>query len=216
MKIEKIRGHHRMWRRIERWQSEYAHLDVTAHNRLVAPIAIPPYNGLRITRSGIQYPHGKTRMKITEGLLAIYTAWDAQLQKTHQPCYLALWLYEPNFTRSQVVCAHGEMCNFYRDAFTPAPHPAQKHPARFGLDASTLQHFQWQRCIQSYELDSTMWGTIDEFDSEQEYSAHTRWMTRELAKPHSTVPYTAADGSTVERYIFGTGTIWVGSTRDIF
>jgi hypothetical protein len=210
MKFFNTRGHRRMWRLIERWQSVYATLDVTSSNRFVAPVAIPPYNGLRVTNSHTPQPHGKTRTKIVNGLHTIYASWQAQLNAMNQPYYLALWLFEPHITRSQVVCAHGEMLEFYHNAFSPAPQADQTCPCGLGLDASSLEHYNWQRCRETYELDSTMWGSLQEFDSEQEYHAHRRWLQRELTKPHITETTMAADGSNIERYIFTSDIVWIG------
>ncbi|MBE0640389.1 MAG: hypothetical protein IH599_00025, partial [Bacteroidales bacterium] len=122
MRKKKIRGHKRRWKEIENWRLDNLDLNLTDYllnerDRYYAKIRVHPWSGLSLTNSMTPEPTRKTKQKILKGLLDIYEDWKNQLDKLGQPYYLKIWLFEPRFSQSQVVCAIGNNVDFYENTF---------------------------------------------------------------------------------------------------
>src|SRR4051812_38389727 len=119
---KKIRGHKRRNKHIDNWRLENLSFNLKDYllnecERYYAKIRVHPWSGLSLTSSVTPEPTGKTKQKMLLGLLDIYEYWKNQLDKLGQSYYLKIWLFEPRFSQSQVVCAIGENVDFYENTF---------------------------------------------------------------------------------------------------
>jgi hypothetical protein len=120
MKTKKIRGHKRIWKDIEKWKNANLKLDLEhlkQNERDYAKIGVYPFSAISLTNSQIPEPKTKTKKRILNGLLDIYDSWKNQLDQLNEPYYLKIWLFEPRFSKSQVVCAIGNSIDFYKNTF---------------------------------------------------------------------------------------------------
>ena len=94
MRIKKLRGHNRIWKDIEAWKNENLKLDIESlksSQRDHTKIWVSPYCDYNMLNSEYPQPKGKTRQKILNGLIEIYTEWKKQLDALHEPYYLKIW-----------------------------------------------------------------------------------------------------------------------------
>lgn len=159
LKKRKIRGHKRIHRVIEKWTMQHTDFDLAAYlkhksNRCYVKITIAPWCNLSLKNSFIPEPKGLTRRKMLEGLVAIYHHWNEQLAKTGEPYYLKMWLYDRQFSKSQVVAAVGDKLHFYENAFSI---PSASKPIslqQYAPMAEQLRQFHWEYCT-----DDSAFGT---------------------------------------------------------
>ena len=112
-------------------------------NRFFAKIEIAPWNGLQVNGRQIPEPRGKLKRQIVSGLLDIADAWERQLQMLEAPYSLQLWLFEPRFSHSQVVCAIGERVNFYQRTFSRAKSAQSPNFSMYHFDYHDVSKFTW-------------------------------------------------------------------------
>jgi len=147
--MPKIRGLRRRGRSIERWRLANLHINANSIRDEARPyqdktcyikLWMEPWGNLFAT----EQPKKGHRTQMLNALLDIYESWRVQLTETQQPYYLKVWLFDPHFMRSQVVCAWGEAHDFYRNTFTPADAPAPIPLSKFdGMDERIAQ-FDWE------------------------------------------------------------------------
>lgn len=120
MRNEKIRGHFRRHKQIDKWRQENLALNfdlLEKYNREYAEIIVHPWCDISIIKSAIPNPTRKTKKLILTGLLDIHDSWKKQLDKLGQPYCLKIWLFEPRFSQSQVVCAIKDKIDYYENNF---------------------------------------------------------------------------------------------------
>src|SRR5690606_9522052 len=121
MRIQKIRGHNRRQKQIKNWVEETKHLNIDElfeWRREYAEILIHPWSsGSSLIDSIFPEPYGKTKSIMLKGLLEIYESWKIELEKLNKPYYLKIWLCEPRFSRSQIVCAIDDKIDYYENLF---------------------------------------------------------------------------------------------------
>ena len=122
MKQKKIRGHKRRMKAIEKWRQDYLSVDLKDYllndqQNFFAKIRVRPWSGISITDSVIPEPKGTTKRKMLSALLDVYENWKQQLDEWGQPYYLKIWLFEPRFSQSEVVCAVSDSLDFYANTF---------------------------------------------------------------------------------------------------
>lgn len=145
---KKIRGHKRRHKQIDNWRLDNLSLDLTGYllnerDRYYAKIRVHPWSGLSLTNSITPQPTGKTKQKILNGLLDIYENWKAQLDQLGRPYYLKVWLFEPYFSNSQVVCAIGDSIDLYENIFYK-PDTNKIIPfERYGILNTKLSKLNW-------------------------------------------------------------------------
>ncbi len=99
---KKLRGRRRLLRQAQRWRTATHPLSPTqlaAHHRDYLKLWLRPWPDWFYARS----PPAAIRRELLAGLLATHHQWREQLEKFGQPYYLAVWLFENEFSRSQVV-----------------------------------------------------------------------------------------------------------------
>ena len=214
MKKRKIRGHRRRWKKIDNWVEACKQLDMDylqERQRDYVKMWVSPWSNISVTGSEIPAPRGKTRRKFLQGLIAIYDAWKQQLDALGQPYYLRIWLYEPRFDRSQVVCAIGDFLHFYEQTFYAPEQPATFHPANWGKMESALSQFSWEcRLDEDTLLDDDLMEP-EYYGSAKDYEAEKRWFLTMIRKAHRVESYSGADGEPKNSYAFKQGYVWLGS-----
>jgi len=155
-------------------------------------------------------PKGKTKQAMLNGLLDIYDSWKTQLDKTGEPYYLKIWLYEPHFSESQVVCAIGKKLHFYDNAFLQGNENKIMNTATYGIISDRLKQFEWEHHIDEEHLANNIVGNIEEYAAPQDYFETLRWFNRMMKKPHRTTPYDEPTDECFEFYSFKKGDVWVG------
>jgi len=213
MKTKKIRGHKRRWKDIDQWISNYKNLDVDdlkAYSRDYAKIRTHPWSGLAVTNSIIPQPSGETKRRIIQGLIDIYNEWEKRLDQLKEPYYLKIWLFEPRFTQSQVVCAIGDEINYYENLFHKPTDEKQLRPGRYGQLEAQLKDFNWDCRWDEDQFYDTEIGAPDDYESIKNYEEHKRWVENLLKKPHRTEKLSGPDRDATEAYYFKKGNIWLG------
>ena len=165
-----------------------------------------------MTKSAIPEPTRKTKDKILKGLLEIYKNWKTQLDNIGQSYYLRIWLFEPRFSQSQVVCAIGDSIDFYKNNFFKPDNKKEivleKYGPRLGLDKLT-----WDYHLDEDHYDNCEVGEPEQYASQQEFEETERWFKRILKKPHRTTKFREPIGDRVESYSFRGGDLWLGEWK---
>lgn len=218
MRQKKIRGHIRRWKDIENWRINNLDLNLNDYllneiDRFYAKIRVHPWSGLSLTDSEIPQPTGKTKQKILHGLLDIYEDWKKKLDKLGQPYYLKIWLFEPRFSQSQVVCGIGDNIDFYKTTFFKPEITIRLNSDNYGQLKNRLENFTWEYCLDEENYDNTEVGEPEIYASKQEYVDSKKWFERLLRKPHRTYKFKEPIGKATESYSFKHGDIWLGGQK---
>lgn len=215
MRKKKIRGHKRRWKEIERWRLDNLDLNLTDYllnerDRYYTKIEVYPWSGISLTNSVPPEPTRKTKQKILNGILDIYEDWKRQLDKLGQPYYLKIWLFEPRFSKSQVVIAIGDNVNFYENTFFKPEKNKVLNTNNYGELKDRLESFNWDYHLDEDHYDNTEVGDIKIYASKKDYEDTQTWFARLLKKPHRTSMFNDPIGEITEFYSFKRGEIWLG------
>lgn len=215
MRRKKIKGHNRRHRQIEKWRLENCSLDLASflketRNYYYAKIMISPWYDLSGIKSAIPQPNKKTRQKMLNGLLNIYDNWKSQLGTIGQPYYLKIWLFEPRFAKSQVVCAIGNRINFYEHTFYKPDNGKMLNTAIFGALKQKAEKLSWDYCLDEEHFDNSELQTPEDYATPEEYEEAKRWFAKLLKKPHRLTQFSAPIGNATESYSIKKGIVWVG------
>ena len=215
MRQKKIRGHNRRHKQINKWRLDNLSLDLTDYltnqrDRYYAKIRVHPWSGLSLTNSVTPEPTGKTKQKMLNGLLDIYEDWKKQLDQLGQPYYLKVWLFEPRFSQSQVVCAIGDNVDFYENTFFKPDNEKTIQLDSYGTIKSKLSKLNWDYRLDEDHYDNTEVGEPVIYASRQDYEDTVKWFDKLLKKPHRTHKFIEPIGETTESYSFKRGDLWLG------
>ncbi|MBK9449519.1 MAG: hypothetical protein IPN95_08900 [Bacteroidetes bacterium] len=218
MKQKKIRRHKRIWKAIENWRLGNLDLNLTGYlltqeDRYYAKIRVHPWNRLSLTNSVTPEPRGMTKQKILSGLIDIYEDWKNQLDKLGQPYYLKIWLFEPRFSKSQVVCAIGNSIAFYENTFFEPEVKRKLIPANYGKLKDRLEKLNWDYRLDEDHYDNTEVGEPEIYASRQDYEDAKKWFEKLLKKPHRTYQLKVPIGERTESYSFKRGDLWLGGQK---
>jgi hypothetical protein len=209
MRIKKIRGHNRIWKRIDSWIHYNKSLDlehVKSYQREYAKTWVRPYSNLDLGNSHTPAPKGKTRQKIIDGLFEIHTNWKKQLDTLNEPYYLKIWFYHPDVSRSQVVCAIGDFISFY-DVTFHNPNENKKFP----FDVRDLH---WEHRIDEDHLnEKDIVGDPYQWADDEDFKANRKWIERRLKQPHRISKEEYDDGVVKTYHSFKTSDVWLGSSN---
>ncbi|MFD0991680.1 hypothetical protein [Tenacibaculum geojense] len=209
MKTKKIRGHNRIWKNIEKWKKANLKLDLENlknYERDYAKIWIHPFSGISLTNSRNPEPKGETKERILNGLFDIYENWKNQLDELNEPYYLKIWLFEPRFSKSQVVCAIGNSIDFYNTTFNN-PEKLEEFKTDFvEIKKKRIESFNWEHKLDEDFMFSTDIGNPEDYETEKEYLEDKKWFNDRLKKKHT--KKTLNDGT--ESYAFELGKVWIG------
>ena len=216
MRVKKIRGHKHIWKRIDQWVNQRKILDVETlayYQRDYVKIYIHPWSSISMLNSSVVEPKGKTRKKILEGLITIYEAWELQLKELGVPYYLKIWLYEPHFSNSQVVCAIGDHIDFYEITFHRPEETKQLNLNNFGNLSSKMAEFDWEFRINETHLSDTEIGSPDDYYNIEDYNQELAWFNKMLTKKHRVTISNDPRVDAKEYYSFKIGAVWLGGKK---
>jgi hypothetical protein len=212
-KINKLRGHRRLWSKIEKWKNSNLELDLDSlkiRESNYVKIWLHPFSSLNVTNSQYLEPKGKTKEKLLNGLFDIYENWKIQLDSLDEPYYLKIWLFEPRFSNSQVVCAIGNSIDNYQMTFDFADKPIVFKSKIDRTNNNRINSFNWEHRIDQDFLDNTDEGMIEEFETESDYFEHLRWFKNQMKKPHKKTIIKNSESEMKELYAFTIGDVWLG------
>lgn len=211
MKYKKVRGHRRRWKHIDQWIAANKCLNayyLQEHKRAYVKIRLAPWGNISITNSFIPQPRKKTKQKIILGLLSIYESWKHYLDSLGQPYYLKIWLFDPRFDQSQVVCAVNDYVHFYDETFCN-PDSKEKFPFHsYSKLNNELSKYVWEYRLDEDYYDADEPGKPEHYASIKEYEASKKWFRKLLQKPHKTLRYNENQS---ESYVFKRGSVWLGA-----
>ncbi|WP_051568579.1 hypothetical protein [Crocinitomix catalasitica] len=213
MRTKKIRGHRRRWEAIKYWVESQKNLDleyVKKYRRDYSKIRIHPWSGISFSNSQIPEPAGQTKVKILSGLIDIYDSWKKELDKLGETYYLKIWLFEPRFSNSQVVCAIGDSITFYEDTFSISDDAKALILKNYGQLADDVAKFNWEHRLDEDHIDNSEPGEPELYATIADYEEAKKCVEKMLKKPHKTIKFKEPIGETTESYAFLKGNIWLG------
>lgn len=186
---------------LEKYKSD--HIDIIVH----------PWCDLSMINSSIPEPKAKTRALMLNGLIDIYESWKRQLDDSGLPYYLKIWLYEPRFSRSQVVCARGNKIEHYENAFFMPDESTELRIGNYGSLRSRLQNFTWDHCLDEDHYDNSEVGEPENYATRQDYIDTKKWFEKIMKKPHRITRFKEPVGEITEMYSFKRGNVWIGELK---
>lgn len=213
MKTKKIRGHRRRWSDIDHWVETHKNLDLDYLNEYqkdYAKIRVHPWSGISLTNSQTPEPKRQTKSKILSGLIEIYDSWKKQLDKLDKSYYLRIWLFEPRFANSQVVCAIGDYLDFYENTFYKPDESKKLNLENYGQLKIEMGNFNWEYRLDEDHFDNSEPGDLELYATLADYEEDKRWFEKMLKKPHRTTKFKEPIGEATESYSFKKGDVWLG------
>ena len=220
MRKKKIRGHKKIWKDIENWRLDNLDLNLTDYllnerDRYYAKIRVRPWSGITLTNSEIPQPKRMTKRKILNGLLDIYDDWKKQLDQLGQPYYLKIWLFEPRFSESQVVCAVGDNIDYYENTFFEPEVNKNLNLACYGQLKNRLLNYSWDCRLDEDHYSNDEVGTPELYTTRQDYEETKVWFEKLLKKKHRTYKFKEPIGNAIESYSFKRGCVWLGGQNPV-
>ncbi|TDE09037.1 hypothetical protein [Dyadobacter psychrotolerans] len=150
---------------------------------------------------------GKLRKKTISILIDIYMDWKSRLDEQNLDYYLAIWLYIPRMSKSQVVCAIDDKITYYdNDVFLPAKEIKKFPQLNFGKIPDASNQFTWELKVDLdnlYEWEVNFpkqnWERLDDYRRDQK---------RFKKNIESSIRKIDNDGNVM--YLFPVGDVWVG------
>lgn len=212
MKRQKIRGHKIRFIELENWRSDNLMLRLDWLNRDhygYLKIRTHTWGNLSLINSEIPEPKGKTKQLILSSLIDIYYSWREQLQQLGKPYYLKIWLCEPHFLNSQVVCAIGDKIEYYENLFFKPDNYKILPVNSYGKLNTKLEKFAVEYCLDEDHFTNNEVGNPDSYGSQENYLETKKWFTKLLNKPHRTVKFEEEIYGFTELYSFKKGDLWI-------
>lgn len=213
MRQIKIRGHKRIHRQIENWRVKNLQIDkklLANRNEDWVKILVHPFCDISILNSTIPHPKRKTKTLILSALFDIYDNWKMQLDQTGQPFYLKIWLYENQFSKSQIVCAVGDALNFYDNIFYKSQTQVPIRSSVYGQLKNKIENYSWELYHDENYYTNDEVGDLEMYESIDDFNDFKKWFNKLLKKNHRTEQLSEKKGNAYECYFFYRGKIWVG------
>lgn len=179
---------------------------IEKYNYEYVKIFIHPWCDISIIKSEFPEPVRKTKQLILNGLIDIYGAWKKQLDNIGQPYYLKIWLCEPRFSKSQVVCAIGDRINYYENLFFNPGQKKQLRTGNYGYLENKLSALNWEYRLDEDHIEDDCVGEPQQYLTEYDFLETRKWFNKTMKKPHR---ITALDNA-IEYYSFKKGDLWLG------
>jgi len=213
MKAKKIRGHKRRWKDIDHWIQANKEIDLdslTNYQHNYIKIRVYPWSEMTDINGQLPEPNGITKAKILNGLIEIYDMWKTEIEKLGEPYYLKIWLFEPRFSKSQVVCAIGEWLDFYESTFFKPEKSKEFSAENYGVLTSKIKEFNWEYRYDEEHLNNIEPGSPEDYTSLDGYEERKKWFDKMLKKPHRITDFKEPIGGATESYSFKKGNVWLG------
>lgn len=209
MKRRKIRGQQRRQKLIELWRLENLELRldlIEKYSYSYTKILIHPWCDISITNSEFPEPVRKTKQLMLNGLIDIYRSWKNQLDKLQQPYYLKIWLFEPRFSKSQVVCAIGDRMDYYENLFFNDDKNKILPSQNYGHIKDKLDELKWEHRLDEDHFENDYVGEPELYLTKNDFLENQKWFNRTMKKPHRTTKVE----NDMEYYSFQKGDVWLG------
>jgi len=216
MRHQKIRGHNRRYRQIENWRLENIDLRtdlIEKYNGYHIDIVVHPWCDLSIINSDFKEPKGKTKQLMLNGLIDIYDSWKVKLDTLGKSYYLKIWIFEPRFSKSQVVCAVADSIEFYENHFFKPDDEKVFKSQNYGHISERLIKFDWDYCLDEDHFDNCFVGEPELYTSKWTYAKAKKWFNKLLKRPHRVDKYAEPDSDVTELYSFKRGDLWIGGQK---
>jgi hypothetical protein len=213
-KHKKIRGQKRLSKKIESWRdsSLYPNIDrINEHHYDYVKVWVSPFDNLRFRERNYTGPKSVNRLLILSSLLDIYENWDSELKKLNTPYYLGIWLYEPRFTSSQVVCGIEDKIEHYTNVFTLTTKKVEFPFERYKSLANQIDQFNWTNAIDEEIVENDFWPK-DQYMTERDYFYDQR-MFKKLEKRLLKKEDLSNESKKLIRYYIPKGQIWIGNKK---
>ena len=137
-------------------------------------------------------------------MIDVYHEWHKQLKAENEDFYLKIWLYEPDFIRSQIVAAYKEAIHFYSGSFDK-----QEEKEAFSLKIyEPLEHelnaFEWEPHIH------TVYYRLSDLEEDLELGLRSSGDVLRIKE----MSYSKDNDGKDEWYKVDAGTVWVGSLKE--
>ncbi|HEX2945600.1 MAG TPA: hypothetical protein VHT96_06570 [Clostridia bacterium] len=140
---KKIRGWKKQVKKIDKWKNANMKFNTyaikTGHNRDHLKIWIDPWYRLVKRNPPLWY----SRI-ILDNMIEIYMNWYEALSKLEGPFNLKIWLFEPDFIRSQVVWDFGSIYGFYDNTFEKSNEIRDFPFDKYKTQRYDLKTFTWK------------------------------------------------------------------------
>jgi hypothetical protein len=212
MRKKKIRGHKRRYTEIEAWRKNNLVLKLDwlyESNIGYVKIRTPTWGNLSVINSEVPQPKGKTKQMILSGLIDIYYSWKDQLNQLGKSYYLKIWLCEPRFLNSQVVCAIGDKIEYYDNLFFQPDNSKILPVNAYGKLGTNLDKFEVEYYLDEDHFRNDEVGSPDSYAIQKDYLETKRWFNKLLKKPHRTDKFEEEIDGFTELYSFKKGDLWV-------
>ena len=211
---KKIRGQRRRKINIEKWRIESLPLDIEKVKEShydYTKIWVSPWDNLRYRKRDYTGPKSENRTLILNALLDIYESWDMQLKKLGIPYYLKIWLYEPRFTSSQIVCAINDRIKYYENIFTENNTKLVFPVDRYKSQTERLNNFNWNLAVDEEIIENDFWPK-EQYEYEKEFFQDQRLFKR-LDNRKVKKEDLIENDKRIIRYFVPKGNIWIGTTK---
>ena len=212
-RIKKIRGIKRKIRQVTKWLLEEKTLRkdlLEEFNYVYSDIIIHPWCDISIIDSIFPEPEWNIKKIILDSLIEIYFSWKKDLDKYWKPYYLKIWLFEPRFSKSQVVCAIGDSISYYENNFYS--YESKKiNLNKYGILKEKMNEFNWECKLDEDSLDDNYFSwAVESWTSKDDYISSMKWFKKEKRKKHRV---TKLNDWTLE-YSFKRWDIWIGELKN--
>jgi len=200
---KKIRGWKRLKRRIEWWKSNNIQLNMKYlrdQHRDYVKLWIPPFYGLQTMTPPLWY-----RRLLLKAIIDVYHEWHKQLKAENEDFYLKIWLYEPDFIRSQIVAAYKEAIDFYSDSFDKQEETEASPLKIYEPLEHELNAFVWEPHIH------TEYYWLSDLEEDLELGLRSRGDVLRIKE----ISYSKDNDGKDEWYKVNAGTVWIGSLKEV-
>ena len=208
MRIKKVRGHARRQRQIARWVAAQCRLrtDLLAtYNGDHASILIRPWSGISLTNSRIAEPRRCTKLLILKALFGICEAWQTQITQQGLDYVAQVWVYEPRFSKSEVVCIPRENLEKMSE------NKSDFYPIYFNKIIENHKKIEWYSLPDEEYYDNTDLGQADAYASMHEFLRATRWFDLMRRKSYRKQHLNSPIGEILDAFWVKRGKIWIAS-----
>jgi len=197
---KKVRGWKRHKRSIEVWKQTVMNLDmdyVRDNERDYVKLWIRPFYSLPKTNP----PNWFNRL-LFNAMIDVYLNWHEKMTDENEDFYLKIWLYEPNFIRSQIVVSYKDYIDFYKYTFDRNPITKNFPIHKCKSLEDKLSMFDWELCIDADEY----------WESEMKEYMKLAEIEEIINKSYRTKKVSSSYGDDV-LYKVNVGDVWLGTLK---
>jgi hypothetical protein len=204
-KKKKIRCWKRHKRKIQLWKQNAINLNIDLirkHHRDYLKLWISPFYSIHRTNPPVWY----CRL-LLEAMIEVYFEWYEKMINEDNEFYLKIWLYEPNFIKSQIVVAYKDCLDFYDNTFEKRP-ISKKFPIhKYAFLAEKLAMFDWKLCIEA----DVYWS--NNLEENIKLGLSTEQEVNEIIRQSYRMDKIEYNNETTYVYSVDVGDVWVGTLK---